>query len=86
MQTSFARVIEEHLQLKRRNEAQARSDPGEDSASDVDSEPALTAAANGPLVGAFEDEDSLWGRAREFDWGDLPSATSGNSERSEDGC
>ena len=43
METSFARVIEEHLQLKRRNEAQARSDPGEDSASDVDSEPALTA-------------------------------------------
>jgi hypothetical protein len=63
-------VIEEHLQLKRRNEVQARSDRGGERASDVGSAPALTGAADGPLVGAFEEEDSLWGRAREFDWGD----------------
>jgi len=40
METSFARVIEEHLELKRRNVAQARSDPGRDRTSDdLGSEP-----------------------------------------------
>ena len=71
METSFARVIEEHLKLKRRNVAQARSAPGRDRTSDdLDSEPAPASAADDPLVGAFEYEDSPWGRAREFDWGD----------------
>ena len=41
VETSFASVIEEHLELKRRNVAQARSDPGRDrTTDDLDSEPA----------------------------------------------
>jgi len=70
METSFARAIEEHLKLKRRNEAKARSDVGQIRCNDVHSEPALTTAVNGPLVAPLEDEGSLWGSAREFDWGD----------------
>ena len=71
LETSFASVIEEHLELKRRSVARVRSDPsGDRTSDDLDSEPAPASAANDPLVGAFEYEDSLWGRAREFDWGD----------------
>ena len=71
VETSFASVIEEHLELKRRNVARVRSDPvGDRTTDDLDSGPAQASAANDPLLGAFEYEESLWGRAREFDWGD----------------
>src|SRR5215207_1999733 len=71
VEPSFASVIKEHLDLKRRNVARVRSDPvGDRTSDDLDSEPAAASAANDPLLGAFEYEQSLWGRAREFDWGD----------------
>ena len=102
MDTTFARVIEDHLELKRRNsgldsdmplsryhvddpfenhplfktEEQARI---EDT---LDGEPAVT-AHNGRVLDwvgedtveyafpeAKEETESLWGRSREFDWGD----------------
>ena len=101
-ETPFARIIEEHLELKRRNsqldpnmpidryrvqdpfenhplfktEEQARLEDtlsGRDS--DLDLEPSQVLAwpvemdepeAEAPV----EPEDTLWGRSRDFDWGD----------------
>jgi hypothetical protein len=71
METSFARVIDEHLELKRRNESGMSREltqagrSGE--ASPVAS--AATASEGAPPSGP-DYEDSLWGRAREFEWGD----------------
>ena len=99
METTFARVIEEHLELKRRNaqlddnmplnrysvadpfenhplfktEEQARL---EDTLDGVEPElPEHTALAwpveeNVSEVEEADAEDSLWGRSRDFDWGD----------------
>ena len=100
METAFAQVIEEHLELKRRNseldpamplnryhvddpfenhplfktEEQARiEDTLDGSEPDLNAtvlawpqpeEPAEEAKAETP------DEDSFWGRSRDFDWGD----------------
>jgi hypothetical protein len=70
METSFARAIEEHLELKRQHETQARVEAGQDHAGAyVEPDPA-PAAAKTALVAAPDDEDSLWGRPRDFDWGD----------------
>ena len=99
MDTAFARVIEEHLELKRRNstldgampldryhvddpfenhplfksEEQARiEDTLDGSEPDLDAETVLAwplpEEANEPQQPA--DEDSFWGRSRDFDWGD----------------
>ena len=101
METAFARVIEEHLELKRRNseldpamplnryrvddpfenhplfktEEQARIEDTLDG-----SEPDLSAtvlawpqpeeAEETPAGAESSDEDSFWGRSRDFDWGD----------------
>ena len=104
MDTTFARVIEEHLELKRKNseldnnmpldryrvhdpfenhplfksEEQARleetlggaGDPGSDPHMVLawpaeETDPGSHAAAEVP-----NPEDSLWGRSRDFDWGD----------------
>jgi hypothetical protein len=102
----FSRIIEEHLELKRRNaelerelplsryvnddpfqnhplfktEEQARLEETIDGA-----EPAMTAAMVAaiepedaleawteaePVHAPAEDEEGLWGRSRDFDWGD----------------
>jgi hypothetical protein len=90
--SSFSQVIEEHLELKRRNaeiepdlpidryrnedpfenhplfktEEQARLEETIDGA-----EPAVVAhAAPWPGEESLEDEEGLWGRSRDFDWGD----------------
>ncbi len=99
METAFARVIEEHLELKRRNsqldsdmplnryrvndpfenhplfktEEQARIEDTLDG-----SEPDLNATVlvwpqpedAAEDADAPSDEDSFWGRSRDFDWGD----------------
>ena len=101
-ETPFARIIEEHLELKRRNsqldpnmpidryrvqdpfenhplfktEEQARLEDtlsGRDS--DLDLEPSQVLAwpvdMDEPEVEApVEPEETLWGRSRDFDWGD----------------
>ena len=98
METLFARVIEEHLELKRRNaqlddnmplnryrvedpfenhplfktEEQARM---EDTLDGVEPDLDAPTALAWPVVeeGEAEEtnpEDSLWGRSRDFDWGD----------------
>ena len=97
METIFARVIEEHLELKRRNsqldpkmpltryhvddpfenhplfktEEQARvEDTLSDSEPDLGVETVLAwPQPEEPEPGASE-EDSFWGRSRDFDWGD----------------
>jgi hypothetical protein len=69
METSFARAIEEHLELKRRNVARAPSEPYRDRApGDLTAESPRAAAAS--LFRSFDDEVSPWGRARDFEWGD----------------
>lgn len=88
----FSKVIEEHIELKRRNaaldgdlpierykngdpfenhplfktEEQARLEETMDGA-----EPAVTAdVASWPGEEAAEEDDGLWARSRDFDWGD----------------
>jgi hypothetical protein len=90
--TLFSQVIEEHLELKRRNselepalpieryksgdpfenhplfktEEQARLEETVDGA-----EPAVTAhVMQTPAEDRLEAESGLWGRSRDFDWGD----------------
>jgi hypothetical protein len=96
--TTFARVIEEHLDLKRRNseldgampidryrvadpfenhplfktEEQARLEDtlsGRESEFDLEPSPVL-AWPGEPEADAPDPEDTLWGRSRDFDWGD----------------
>jgi hypothetical protein len=99
---SFASVIEEHLELKRRNSALERDMPIDRYKSDdpfqnhplfkseeqarleetltgaqpaVMEEEMVLAVAGGheetdPLLGRPGGEDTLWGRSRDFDWGD----------------
>jgi len=100
---SFAKVIEEHLELKRRNssldgdmpleryknddpfanhplfktEEQARleetltgTEPMDVSEELVLAWPTDETMAGEPAAPAGDDEDTLWGRSREFDWGD----------------
>ena len=96
MDTSFARVIEEHLELKRRNagldsqmplnryrvsdpfenhplfktEEQARiEDTLDGSEPDLNANTILAWPHDEAEV-ASADEDSFWGRSRDFDWGD----------------
>jgi hypothetical protein len=104
----FSKIIEEHLELKRKNselerqlpisryvnddpfqnhplfktEEQARLEETMDGAEPavpapvaepVEPEEALqvwTEQASAPVAAAAEDEDGLWGRSRDFDWGD----------------
>ena len=99
MNTTFARVIEEHLELKRKNspldgdmpldryhiddpfenhplfksEEQAQIEDTMDGAGpDINAETVL--AWPPPMAEAPEEpadqEDSFWGRSRDFDWGD----------------
>jgi hypothetical protein len=89
----FANVIQEHLELKRRNselddnmplkkyetedpfvnhplfktEEQARIEETMDGEESV---PAEQLAALAPQPEQAPDEDTLWGRSRDFDWGD----------------
>ncbi len=100
---SFSKVIEEHLELKRRNSAlngdmpleryktgdpfanhplfkteeQARleetlagSEPIDPSEELVLAWPTEETMAREPAPTAAEEEDTLWGRSRDFDWGD----------------
>jgi hypothetical protein len=88
----FAHVIQEHLELKRRNseldqnmpleryssadpfenhplfktEEQARIEETMDGTESVPPEPLHLAPQPEPAA----DEDTLWGRSRDFDWGD----------------
>ena len=97
--SSFARVIEEHLELKRRNaeldsempldryrigdpfenhplfktEEQARLEETMDGAEPpVDPGPTLAwpVEESSQPDAAADPEESLWGRSRDFDWGD----------------
>ncbi len=89
----FAHVIQEHLELKRRNseldqnmpldryeaddpfenhplfktEEQARI---EETMDGTESIPAEQLASLAPQPERTADEDTLWGRSRDFDWGD----------------
>jgi len=95
--STFARIIEDHLELKRRNteierdmpiesyrvddpfqnhplfktEEQARI---EDTLSgidpEIDPEKVLAWPADSAESEAQDPEDTLWGRSRDFDWGD----------------
>jgi len=94
---SFAKVIEDHLELKRRNSSLERemplsrymsSDPfgnhplfkSEEQARIEDTETGNEPVLDEELVLAWPteetqaieavDEDTLWGRSRDFDWGD----------------
>ena len=98
MTTSFAQVIEEHLELKRRN---AQLDPNmplnryqvddpfenhplfkseeqariEDTLDGAESQLSANTMLDCPEpeeadVEAVDQEDSFWGRSRDFDWGD----------------
>ena len=100
---SFAKVIEEHLELKRRNssldgdmpldryknddpfanhplfktEEQARleetltgTEPMDVSEELVLAWPTEETIAGESAASTGDDEDTLWGRSREFDWGD----------------
>jgi len=96
--TTFARVIEDHLELKRRNagldtdmplaryrvddpfqnhplfktEEQARIEDTLDGAEpDLSAETVLAWPTMGePAAEDEPQEDSFWGRSRDFDWGD----------------
>ncbi len=97
MDTAFARVIEEHLELKRRNstldgamplsryvvddpfenhplfktEEQARiEDTLDGSEPDLNGETVLAWPQPAEPEPEAADEDSFWGRSRDFDWGD----------------
>ncbi len=100
MDTAFARVIEEHLELKRRNsdldgdmplsryhvddpfenhplfksEEQARiEDTLDGSEPDLNSHTVLAwplPPENDEVFQQPADDDSFWGRSRDFDWGD----------------
>ena len=89
----FARVIQDHLELKRRNaelesgmpidgyrvedpfdnhplfktEEQARIEETMDGEESI---PAEQLAALAPQPEQPQEEDTLWGRSRDFDWGD----------------
>ncbi len=96
METTFARVIEEHLELKRRNarldgempldrynvddpfenhplfktEEQARLEDTLSGAEPQLQPTTLVWPADEREVEAADPEDTLWGRSRDFDWGD----------------
>ena len=91
--SQFASVIEEHLELKRKNseleqnmplqrysnedpfenhplfktEEQARIEETMDGTESIPAEHLVTLA---PQPEQTADEDTLWGRSRDFDWGD----------------
>ncbi len=95
----FARVIEDHLELKRRNseldgklpldryrvadpfenhplfktEEQARLEDtlsGQESEIELERSPVLAWPVEETVEDAPDPEDTLWGRSRDFDWGD----------------
>ena len=94
--TYFAQVIQDHLELKRRNaelderlpldhyktedpfenhplfktEEQARLEDTLDPDGEVVPDWIAQDTAEYAFVNAGEDDDSVWGRSREFDWGD----------------
>ncbi len=90
--STFARVIEEHLELKRRNAALDRQmpidryrveDPFENHPLFKTEEQARLEETLGGLESELDElpvlawpadeakpEDTLWGRSRDFDWGD----------------
>jgi len=62
----FDHVIAEHLELKRRNEARPPPTRGEVVAELAESD--LRESTERPA--GSSQEDALWGRARDFDWGE----------------
>jgi hypothetical protein len=89
----FAHVIQEHLELKRRNseldqnmplDRYANADPFEnhplfkteeqarieETMDGTESIPPEQVASLAPPPEQTADEDTLWGRSRDFDWGD----------------
>ena len=99
METTFAQIIEDHLDLKRKNstldnqmpldryhvddpfqnhplfktEEQARiEDTLSGSDPDIDPERVLAwpVEDSAPVEETADPEDTLWGRSRDFDWGD----------------
>ena len=98
-ETTFARVIEEHLELKRRNsqldgrlpidryrvadpfenhplfktEEQARLEDtlsGRESELELEPSHVLAWPSDDEAPEPTDPEDTLWGRSRDFDWGD----------------
>jgi hypothetical protein len=62
-ETNFARIIEEHLELKRLEDTLGGHEP--------ELEPSKVLAWPGEDTDPPVDpEDTLWGRSRDFDWGD----------------
>jgi len=71
MEVSFADVIEEHLELKRRHRRQSRGEPTVAARSSDGAQESLPRAAVDEFADNVPDyENGLWGRARDFDWGD----------------
>jgi hypothetical protein len=71
MEVSFADVIEEHLELKRRHRRQSGGEPTVAGRSSDGAQESLPRAAVDEFAENVPDyEDALWGRARDFDWGD----------------
>ena len=91
--SQFAQVIQEHLELKRRNAALEHDMPIEKYMNDdpfenhplfkteeqarieetmdgTESIPSEHVASLAPQAEPAADEDTLWGRSRDFDWGD----------------
>jgi hypothetical protein len=64
----FAKIIEDHLKLKRRNAALDLAMPIAEYKSDLFDNRLLLKTEEQALL--EEPERALWGRAREFDWGD----------------
>lgn len=98
-ENTFARVIEEHLELKRRNsqldgnmpidryrvtdpfqnhplfktEEQARLEDtlsGHEAELELDRSPVLAWPGEESVEDVVDPEETLWGRSRDFDWGD----------------
>lgn len=98
-ETNFARVIEEHLELKRRNsqldgtlpidryriadpfenhplfktEEQARLEDtlsGREAEMELEPSHVLAWPSDDEVPEPADPEDTLWGRSRDFDWGD----------------
>jgi hypothetical protein len=71
MEASFADVIEEHLELKRQHRRHSRGQPTVAGRRSDGAQESLPRAAVDEFAENVPDyEDALWGRARDFDWGD----------------
>ena len=67
----FAKVIQDHLELKERNSRLEETMDGEEPAVNLDATvPAWPGEETVDNVNGSSDEESLWGKSRDFDWGD----------------